>query len=368
MSKGHKGIWAGTWLIVATLVCGLVAARADEGMDSAGGPVRVMTQNMDEGTDFLELIAATSFQDFLKAVTTTYENILGTKPAERAAAMAREIAKARPDLVGLQEASILRTGPITQPPVPATSVQMDLLQSLLSELKKLGQHYDVVAIVPGVDAQAPSTLGLEVRITTQDAIIARRDLEHLTIQVQVQRFLTNLTIDTPVGQITIPRGWASIDAMIRGRPLRFVTTHLEPNSPAVQKAQAIELVANASDTTTFPVVFAGDFNAKANNPSDPTFDTYRILISAGFVDTWSQAHPSNPGFTCCQAPNLLNANSTLTDRIDLVLFRGALAVADVSLVGNQQTDRTPSGLWPSDHAGVLAIAAPTTAEVAAAVH
>ena len=48
------------------------------------------------------------------------------------------------------------------------------------------------------------------------------------------------------------------------------------------------------------------------------------------------------------------ANSTLTDRIDLVLFRGALAVADVSLVGNQQTDRTPSGLWPSDHAGVLA--------------
>ena len=261
MSKGHKGIWAGTWLIVATLVCGLVAARADEGMDSAGGPVRVMTQNMDEGTDFLELIAATSFQDFLKAVTTTYENILGTKPAERAAAMAREIAKARPDLVGLQEASILRTGPITQPPVPATSVQMDLLQSLLSELKKLGQHYDVVAIVPGVDAQAPSTLGLEVRITTQDAIIARRDLEHLTLQVQVQRFLTNLTIDTPVGQITIPRGWASIDAMIRGRPLRFVTTHLEPNSPAVQKAQAIELVANASDTTTFPVVFAGDFNA-----------------------------------------------------------------------------------------------------------
>jgi endonuclease/exonuclease/phosphatase family metal-dependent hydrolase len=367
MSKGHKGIWAGTWLIVATLVCGLVAARADDSMDSAGGPVRVMTQNMDEGTDFLELIAATSLQDFLKAVTTTYENILGTKPAERAAAMAREIAKARPDLVGLQEASILRTGPITQPQVPATSVQMDLLQSLLSELKKLGQHYDVVAIVPGVDAQAPSSLGIEVRITTQDAIIARRDLEHLTIQVEVQRFSQNLAIDTPVGQITIPRGWASIDAMIRGRPLRFVTTHLEPNDSTIQRAQASELVAKAGDTT-FPVVFAGDFNAKANNPSDETFKTYRILIDAGFVDTWTQVHPSNPGFTCCQAPNLLNANSTLTDRIDLVLFRGALAVADVSLVGNQQTDRTPSGLWPSDHAGVLAIAAPSNAEVAAAVH
>jgi len=41
-------------------------------------------------------------------------------------------------------------------------------------------------------------------------------------------------------------------------------------------------------------------------------------------------------------------------RIDLVLFRGAFGVADISLFGNQPADGTSSGLWPSDHAGVAA--------------
>ncbi|MEU6069315.1 MULTISPECIES: hypothetical protein [Streptomyces] len=27
---------------------------------------------------------------------------------------------------------------------------------------------------------------------------------------------------------------------------------------------------------------------------------------------------------------------------------------NIHLVGNEQSDRTPSGLWPSDHAGIVA--------------
>lgn len=69
-----------------------------------------MTQNTDEGTNFNEQVAANTADEFFAAVTTTYNNILATKPAGRAAAMAREIAKQRPDLVGLQEASILVPG------------------------------------------------------------------------------------------------------------------------------------------------------------------------------------------------------------------------------------------------------------------
>jgi hypothetical protein len=41
-------------------------------------------------------------------VTTTFQNIQATKPADRAAAIAREIAANRPDLVALQEAAIIR--------------------------------------------------------------------------------------------------------------------------------------------------------------------------------------------------------------------------------------------------------------------
>ena len=67
-----------------------------------------MTQNTYEGTNFDELFAAKSPGEFVAAVTTTYENILATNPAERAAAVAGEIAREGPDLVALQEAAILR--------------------------------------------------------------------------------------------------------------------------------------------------------------------------------------------------------------------------------------------------------------------
>jgi hypothetical protein len=35
-----------------------------------------------------------------------------------------------------------------------------------------------------------------------------------------------------------------------------------------------------------------------------------------------------------------------------VMLRGISAVSDVRLVGNAPRDKTPSGLWPSDHAGL----------------
>jgi endonuclease/exonuclease/phosphatase family metal-dependent hydrolase len=312
--------------------------------------VRVMTQNMDEGTDFIELTKAKTIEEFLQAVTTTYQNIVATKPAERAAAMAREIAKNHPDLVGLQEASILRTGTLKTP--PATTVQMDLLQSLISELANLREHYFVVAIVPGLDAEAPSTLGFNVRITTQDAIIARSDIEMVTIgSPQVHQYQAVVTISTPIGPITIPRGWASLDATIRGRALRFVTTHLEPNDPSVQLAEVRELAQKAGDTN-LPVVFAGDFNADAGNPSGPTFATYQALIDAGFRDAWGLRR-QDPGYTCCEDPLLLNPKPTLDQRTDLILLRD-LRIGDVNLIGDKPSDRTSSGLWPSDHAGVAA--------------
>jgi hypothetical protein len=51
---------------------------------------------------------------------------------------------------------------------------------------------------------------------------------------------------------------------------------------------------------------------------------------------------------------LLDAQSTLDHRVDLILLRGAFAVEDINLIGNKPSDRTPSGLWPSDHAGIVA--------------
>ena len=235
-----------------------------------------------------------------------------------------------------------------------------LLEALVGALTASGQRYRVVPVVPGLDAQAPSTLGFDVRLTTQDAILAR-DTDDLSFSnLQTQRFVTNLSIPTAVGPFTIARGWASIDVNYRGRGFRFATTHLDAVSPPVQLAQAAELVL-AAGNTPLPMILAGDFNSTADSSVNPTFPTYQTLINAGFADAWQIKRAPHPGFTCCQAPDLRNAMSLLNHRIDLVLLRG-LAVSDISRVGDGPVDRTPSGLWPSDHAGLAAtIRLPSTA-------
>jgi len=222
-------------------------------------------------------------------------------------------------------------------------------------LKALGEDYRVVAIVPGLDAEAPSTLGFDVRLTTRDAILVRRSAEGRYLRltnVKVRNFLANLTVPTAIGPITLPRGWASVDVRTREGTFRFVTTHLD-TVPTIALAQANELIADAGNTT-LPVVLSGDFNSDAANPSDPSFATYKAIIDERYADAWLQQRRVQPGFTCCQGPNLLNATSTLTQRIDLVLLHGHLHTRQIELVGDQQRDRTPSGLWPSDHAGVAA--------------
>jgi endonuclease/exonuclease/phosphatase family metal-dependent hydrolase len=156
---------------------------------------------------------------------------------------------------------------------------------------------------------------------------------------------TAVTLPTVAGVIHAPRGWVSVDVKVRGKSFRLITTHLEAFSPLVRNAQAAELLAGPADTT-MPVVAIGDFN------SGPGFDTgaYGTLLAGGFADAW----PGGPGLTCCHSTDLHNSNAPLTKRIDLVLTRGGFETVSEQVVGAELSDRTASGLWPSDHAGVVA--------------
>ena len=90
-----------------------------------------------------------------------------------------------------------------------------------------------------------------------------------------------------------------------------------------------------------------------NDPSkNPYYVVYQALIAGGLTDAWNK---DDPGFTCCQDGDLRNPDSKLSFRIDLVLYRGDFHVENIELVGDKQADKTTlSGLWPSDHAGVVA--------------
>jgi endonuclease/exonuclease/phosphatase family metal-dependent hydrolase len=333
------------FIALAAAIAGPSAAIAD---DNDGG-IRLVTQNMYVGSSFAPLTTAQTLPQLAAAVATIYNNILASKPAERAAAMAREIARHHPDLIALQEAALLRTGTGG----PATTVRVDFVQSLLDELASRGHRYRAVAIVPGLDAQAPSPLGFDVRLTNQDAILVRADREIQVSNLQIEQFGIKLTVPTFLGPFSDTRGWAAIDVKLRGRSFRFVTTHLDSVVPAIRVAQAKELLLTAANTS-LPVVMAGDFNIAADTGLDPSFPAYQAMLNAGFTDAWQSKRAPDPGFTSHQAENLLNPTSLLSHRIDLVLFRGGFGVADISLIGNLPADRTASGLWPSDHAGVAA--------------
>jgi endonuclease/exonuclease/phosphatase family metal-dependent hydrolase len=174
-------------------------------------------------------------------------------------------------------------------------------------------------------------------------------------RVTARNFRTNLVI---AGQ-TIWRGFVAIDARVRGKTYRFVNTHLKVRGEgpaiqisAIQAAQARELIVELRDETR-PVIVVGDFNS---SPQDPPIDAsvlapYTQFFEAGYVDTW---HDNEAGFTCCQAEDLLNADSMLDERIDLILVRNADGSFFTTTVGDKPQDKTPSGLWSPDHAGVFA--------------
>jgi endonuclease/exonuclease/phosphatase family metal-dependent hydrolase len=331
-----------TSLLAAAAFALAACAHADDGP----GAVRVMTLNMDEGTGYERLLGATTPFEFVAAVAATFQDIEATRPSERAMTLADEIVARQPDLVGLQEASMVRTGA-----PPASAVASDLLESLLDELAARGERYRVVAIGDRLDAEAPSLLGFDVRLTTRDAILARERGDLVISNARGSTYAVNLRVPTPVGPITLPRGWLAVDVQAHHGAFTFVSTHLDTVAP-IQSAQMAELM-QITAALPLPLVLSGDFNSVADSPSDPTHGTYQQAIDAGFVDGWSAPTPGDAGYTCCQDPALTNAASMLDQRIDWILVR-RLRVANISLVGNRPDDRTPSGLWPSDHAGLVA--------------
>jgi endonuclease/exonuclease/phosphatase family metal-dependent hydrolase len=328
-----------------------------------------MTRNLYLGADLTPVLAATSPQGLVAAVTAVWANVQATNFPERAEALADEIAEGDPHLVGLQEAVLWRSQ-TPAGPGSATHVEYDFLQILLDELSARGKHYAAVAgVTVGSDFEAPRSTpnGLQdIRLTDRDVLLARTDLPARNFSVanaQAARFQNHVPICRPVlgcppnPSLRLERGWVAADATLRGRTTRVVTTHLEPLVPAVQEAQTDELLAGPLNTT-LPTVLLGDLNSAAGGVgSTPGTDTqsYNHLLAAGFTDAWTATRPRNPGFTCCQAPDLRNPVSNLTQRIDYVLLRGRVSALATSRVGDAQADRTPSGLWPSDHAGVTSV-------------
>lgn len=380
--KTHRGISSLCEAFLLLAVAAPLAASTPPQANKAK-TVSVMTRNLYVGADLTPgIVAAGSGDPFqiFAAVSEIWGRVKFTNLPARADGIAREVAQAQPDLIGLQEAEIWRSQtPADFVPGNAEHVEYDFARILLDALAARGLHYAIVAEERGFDIELPGFLseadfeaGLlsDVRLTDREVILARTDLNVSELKLsnpQTGHFVTNLEFEvSPEFTFVEQRGWASVDVKVRGKNLRFITTHLESVFPGpvdisepIREAQAIEILLGPANTG-LPVILVADSNSNANG--DSTTPAYASWIGAGFNDAWLLAHPGEQVSTCCADELLLSpvlpVPSDDEGRLDLVLFRGAgdFGVLGMDLLGkNPATDRVFNGvalIWPSDHAGV----------------
>jgi endonuclease/exonuclease/phosphatase family metal-dependent hydrolase len=361
-SRHGRAIGLRYGLIAVAVVVTVAAALATAaiGLSSPAGrahgsrlQISAMTYNLFQGSELTNSASATTLAALLAAIPKDYAEVQATDFPQRARAIAREVASTKPDLIGLQEAALWQTGPPSAsfPPPPARAVAYDFVKILVDALNARGLHYAAVAVTRNASVQAPGRFPfgfMNGRLTDRVAILARTDVPLTISDVQAGNFTHNTVISTLAGPLVVLGGWASLDATLGGHTVRFVTTHLDASSGTVRTAQAAELV-HGPLSTELPVILTCDCNTVAGLPP------YAVLAAAGLKDSWLESEPATPGFTCCHE-SLVSPASILPLRVDYVFSRGGglKAVAD-QIVGTDPGDRsTPSGFWPSDHAGLFA--------------
>jgi len=310
--------------------------------------VKAMTRNLYLGTDLVPVATSRDQAELEQRVAAAYQQVGDNKPAARMRLVAREIRRHNPDVIGIQEAGIWRTGPKGDSS-PARQVAFNYLALLQRAMRRLGLRYRLGKVQPEIDIEGPSAGGVDVRFTQQDALFIRRRAGLRVLRLRSDNFDNIFNFPTAVlGNIPVLRGWTSADLSLRGSRFRFVNTHTEAYNEDARVAQARELLARGGPArSSRPVVLVGDLNSDPTGAGGQPPGAYKVVRGGGFTDTWARARPGNPGFTFGLDAALAQAN--FNRRIDYVFERGRFRTLRSVLFG-----RSPvGGQWASDHAGLV---------------
>lgn len=363
--------------------------------------VKVMTRNLYLGADIFNVLAAAQNPDpslggldVPIAVAELFQTVQYTNFSERADAIAKEIWITRPQLIGLQEVSMW----LTQTPSdffdfssgrpepnpdhePAENLVYDYLDILLNALAAKGLHYEVAVVVENADVELPMLIEIseeevpafvDLRMVDRDVILVRGDIAFSNSIAA--NYHNNLPVEIGGVQLEFTRGWAAVDVEVCGQMYRFVNTHLEISSVpesifrVIQAAQMQELLTILSYETK-PILLVGDFNSSPEHvagigclPDGSECHEYvppyiQATTYFGYLDAWDLIFWPRDGFTSGFDEFVSDPMAELTERIDLVLvnpqekeIKNVIAIT----TGNKPFSMTPGGLWPSDHAGVVA--------------
>ena len=253
--------------------------------DDPEGTIRIMGRNLYLGADVgvaLELIP-----DMPAAAQFMWDQVAATDFDQRVTLLAAEAAAAKPDVIGLQEATIWSCRPKPwSSPVPVFDFTEQFLEATATAgvpyvvAEKDGQKaenpgYSIPAIPSLTTVEDPDTFQplfgtdtADCGFVIGDTLLVREDLAGDVLAVGTSEYEDRYAVVPVV--FTIDRGYAWADLAIAGTTVRVVTTHLESlwaaDSEVPAAEQAKQLVADLSTTTTVPIVVIGDFNS---DPRDP---------------------------------------------------------------------------------------------------
>lgn len=377
---------------------------------AADQPLTVMSRNLYLGADVG--VAMNLIPDFSAAAQFMWDQVAATDFTARAPKLAAEAISNSADVIGLQEA----TNWYCKKNLWSKRVVVyNFTEEFLKATKKQGSEYVLASkngstalnigysipaipyltMVKDPDAFQPifgsdsAACGFEIG----DAIAIKKSLASKLINVGNSEYEKSYTIIPKL--MSIYRGYTWIDLDFNGKNVRIVSTHLEslwdkgvkPNSAI----QAEQLIADLSHTS-MPLIVMGDFNSDARDPrpdaavnpggqpesSDvcapqvpqPTISTalsdcnpYWKMRKAGFTDsgpdalnpvnyTWGMnALLTGPDAKRLKSAKEMGNKEGFTDRLDYIFLKNGASVVTSKLIGNTPPQ---SGLWPSDHAGVVA--------------
>jgi len=359
------------WAIAVCLVFPLSSAIAKKGGNHKT-QVKVMTRNLYLGADIFKVVEAAQNDpsSIPYVVADVFQTVQDTNFYDRAEAIADEVLKTKPHVIGIQEASTYYTRAPTDP-APAQEVFIDFYATLDAALKARGLYYDAYAIT-NADIEMPMIDGAVfsyVRLVDHDMILVKKPLESWFIDEG--KYGAQLGLDLGGKTVEFTRGFLAVDVKIKGETFRIVNTHLEisgaPSSvfryfQDLQMQELLFRVGMLSLSDPKPVVMVGDFNSSPDDEPGSYggldyVPPYMSAMDAGYLDSWLLQKKYDEGYTSGFDEYVSDPTAELTTRIDHVfLGPNGYKIEKVKsiVVGDEVKDMTPNGLWPSDHAGVVA--------------
>ena len=316
----------------------LVAAPAALAKPAKTTDVKVMTRNVFLGADLIPLAGSKPGAEFEAAAGRLLDEVTAGEPKARMTAIADEIADAKPDLVGLQEVSLYRTGPKNDGK-PAKHVRFDFLKDIKARLKRDHAPYRVVADRRGFNVEGPTDRNVDIRLTLGDVTLARKGVKIRHERTGV--FRHQFVIPTfAIGNVKPNRSWNAMDATVRGATFHFVNTHLEAYDTVSKLAQAKELVKGPLKSKK-QTVLVGDLNS---GPAVDDKPPYQAIAKAGFK-------PRRTAKDSCCFTTLQGAGGW-DHNVDWIMTKPKVQLVKSTITGRE---RTSGGLHPSDHGGVISV-------------